>query len=324
MIILSFGPGSAQKANAQKLKIPEPEVDSSYIELDYKRWSLRAFGVIKFHTIILKSDQGGKVKYTPTDPLSIGLGFSYRFLLIDIGIRLNKDNTLSRHDLQGSLLFKKSLFELIIQRYEGFQERADNSIDYFRNDLRSSLFAINYFYNFNNDKLSLGSVLAGNRIQIKSTGAFVLGGYFSFNQVKADSSLVSSSSDNPFNEYANFTNLKTINLGAYFGYAYSLALPYNFAFFTTLNPGLGFSFSKVEGSESYEPPVFPSGKLHFRASLGHYSKKVYIIFSFNTYVSFIRLGHGNRYWLNAGQLKLAVGYRMKSKNKITETIDRTF
>jgi len=326
LIILFFGLGSSPKANAQKplIPIPEPEVDSNYIKLDYKKWSLRAFGVIKFHTLILKSDKGGKVRYTPTDPLSIGLGFSYRFLLIDVGIRLNKDNTLSRLDLQGSLVLKKSLIEVLVQRYEGFQERADNSIDIFRNDLKSSLFAINHFYNFNNKKLSLGSVLAGNRIQKKSTGTFVLGSYISFNQVKSDSSLVSSSSGNSFNEYANFTNLKTINFGAYFGYAYSLVLPHNFAFFSSLTPGLGFSFTKVEDDVSYTPPVFPSGKLHFRASLGHYAKKIYIILSFSNYLSIINLGHGNRYQLNAGQLKLAVGYRMKSQNKITETIDKTF
>ncbi len=324
MIILSFGPGSVQKANAQKLNIPKPEVDSTYIELDYKRWSLRAFGVIKFHTVILKNDQGGEVRFRPTDPLSIGLGFAYRFLLIDVGVRLNKDNTLSRLDLQGSLLLKKNLIEVIVQRYEGFQEKVDNSKNTFRDDLRSSLFAINYFYNFNNKKLSLGSVLAGNRIQKKSTGTFILGGFFSFNQIKADSSIVSYSLDNSFDEYARFNNLKSTNFGAYFGYAYSLVLPHNFAFFTNLSPGLGFSFTNVEGDETYTPPIFPSGKLHFRASLGHYTKKIYTILSFNTYLSIISLGHGNRYILNAGQFKLAVGYRMKSKNKITETIDKTF
>jgi hypothetical protein len=316
--------GLGQKANAQKLNIPDPELDSAYVEVDYKQWSIRAFGVIKYHTVILKNNKGGVVKYFPTDPLSIGLGFAYRFLLIDIGIRLNKDNTLSRLDLHGNLVLKKNLIEVFIQRYEGFQERADNSINLFRDDLKSSLFAINHFYNFNNKKLSLGSVLAGNKIQKKSTGTFVLGSYFSYNQVKADSSIVNSSEQNSFNEFANFTNLKTINFGAYFGYAYSLVLPKNFAFFSTINPGLGFNISKSEGDETYTPPIFPSGKLNFRASLGHYAKRIYIILGFNTYLTFIKLGHGNRYTLNAGQLKLAIGYRMNSKNKITETIDKTF
>jgi Domain of unknown function (DUF4421) len=313
--------GSSQKIKAQKIHIPEPEVDTSYIKLHYGEWSLRAFGALRYHNLTLKNDQNGKVRYTPDNPLSIGFGFAYRFIVLDLGLRLNNDKELTKLDFQSQLLIKNNLIEVVFQSYQGFQKKINGSSRGFRKDLKSTIFTLNHFYNINPRKLTLSSALAGNKVQRKSAGTLLLGSYLSYNKVTADSILFSGGD---FNDFGKISNYKMLNLGAYFGYAYTLVLPKKMFLFGFVSPGIGLNFAKIDALETYTPPVFPAGKLHFRVAVGRYSNRTYVILGLTTNLSLINLGHGNRYRQNAGNIKLVFGYRFNSKNKITETIDKTF
>ncbi len=316
--------GLSKKSAAQKIHISDPEVDSSFIQYNKKEWSLRAFGVTKFHNIILKNSDKTTIKYRPNNPFSFGLGFTYRFLIIDLGIVLNKKAQFENFDFQSNLLLKQNLIEFVFQKYQGFYQLIDKSDKLFRDDLKSTFFTINHFYNVNDKKLSLGTALAGNKIQMKSTGTVILGSYLSYNKIAADSSLVDFSNQPQFDRETRFKTLEMYNVGAYFGYAYSLVLPKNFIVFSNLTPGIGFNFAEATGDETYKPPIFPAGKLNFRIAIGNYSKRIYTILGFNTNLSLINLGNGNSLRHNAGQIKLVIGYRMKKSNKIIETIDKTF
>ncbi len=324
LLFLCFSLVSAPKPKAQTIPIADPKLDTSYVQLDYDTWSLRAFGVIKYHNFVLSNQSGEKIKYTPINPFSVGLGFAYRFIIMDAGFRLNKDNRLTRFDFNANLVFNKNMFEILLQRYEGFEGTIGTSTEYFREDIRSTLFNINQFYNFNNKKLSLGSTLSGNKIQQRSTGTFILGGYFSYSKIEADWSLVPSSREKDFNKEADFTEYSAINIGAYFGYAYSLVLYEKYILFTSVSPGIGLNFANVKGIENYKPPIFPVGKLHFIASIGYYTKRIYIIMALSTNLFITSLGNENRLKQNAGQIKLAFGYRIYSKNPLTKTIDKAF
>jgi Domain of unknown function (DUF4421) len=307
-------------SQAQKIAIHEPEVDSSYIELHYSEWSLRAFGAIRYHNLILMNDRV-KISFTPDSPFSIGAGFAYRFIVLDMGLRLNRNKDLSRFDFQSQLLIKHHLIELVLQNYQGFQKKVNGSGGGFREDLTSTIFTLNHLYNINNKKLTLSSALSGNKVQKKSAGTMLLGGYFSYNKVQADSVLFSGGD---FNEFGEITNYEMINAGVYLGYAYTLVLPQKIFLFGSFSPGIGFNFAKINALETYEPPIFPAGKLNFRIAVGRYSDRTYVILALTTNLSFINLGYGNRYRQNAGNIKLVFGYRFKSKNIITKKIDETF
>lgn len=324
LITLCLLSGCSNPTIAQIVPIAEPEVDSAYIELNYTTWSLRAFGAFKYHNLVISNTSGGKVKYRPTNPFSAGVGFAYRFIIMDIGFRINKDNRITRFDCITNLVFNKIMFEILAQKYEGFEEVVGTSEEYLRQDIKSTLISISQFYNFNNQQLSLSSTFSGNKIQKRSTGAFIVGSYFSYSKIESDSSLIPASVQGQFNDSANFNNFSTINVGGYFGYAYSLVLPSNFIFFSSLNPGIGFNFTTENDSETYTPPVFPAGKLHFRISGGYYTKRIYMILGLTTNLSILSLGEGNRFRQNGGQIKLVFGYRFNSINPLTKTIDKTF
>lgn len=324
LILLCLWPGFSNTSNAQIVPISDPEMDSTYIELNYTTWSLRAFGAFKYHNLVISNNSGGKIKYVPTNPFSAGVGFAYRFIIMDIGFRINKDYRITRFDCITNLVFQKIMFEILTQRYEGFEEVIGTSEEYLRDDIKSTLISISQFYNFNNQKLSLSSTFSGNKIQKRSTGAFIIGSYFSYSKIESDSSLIPASVKNQFNDSANFNNFSTLNVGAYFGYAYGLVLPGNFIFFSNLIPGIGFNFTTENDSETYMPPIFPAGKLHFRISCGYYTKRIYTILGLTTNLSVISLGDENRFRQNGGQIKLVFGYRFNSINPLTKTIDKTF
>jgi len=316
--------GISIKIGAQVIPIPDPEVDSSYIKLDYNTWSLRAFAIIKYQSLVLSNSSGEQIKYTPTNPFSTGVGFAYRFIILDLGIRINKDKEFKRFDLQANLVFKKHMIEILVQRYQGFQTTLNNSEEYFRDDIISDLFNYNHFYNFNNKQLSLGSSYSGNKIQKKSTGTFIVGGYLSYSKIKADSTLIPTLIDGDFTNIATLTEFSMVNIGAYFGYAYSLVLPHNFIFFGSASPGIGFNFTNATAYEDLQPPIFPAGKFHFRVSIGYYTKRIYTILGLTTNLSIVSLGEATRLRQNGGQIKLVFGYRFRSKIILTKTIDKTF
>ena len=324
LLILCICLGFSIKIGAQVIPIPDPEVDSSYVKVDYNSWSLRAFSVFKYHNLVFSNSSGGQIKYIPTDPFSVGVGFAYQFIILDFGIRINKDNTLARFDFQANLVFKKNMIEILAQRYQGFQTTIADSKEYFRDDITSTLFNYSHFYNFNNKQLSLASTYSGNKIQKKSTGTFLVGGYLSYSKIKADSSLVPTFIDGEITNIDTSSEFSMLNIGAYFGYAYSLVLPHNFIFFGSISPGIGFNFADAKIDEDFQPPIFPAGKFHFRASFGYYTKRIYTILGLTTNLSVVSLGDGFRFRQNGGQIKLVFGYRFYSGNPVTETIDKTF
>ncbi|MEQ9166773.1 MAG: DUF4421 family protein [Fulvivirga sp.] len=308
------------QATAQSLvKELSPKVDTTYVDLSYDSWSIRALGTYKYQNPVIKDAAGNVVRLIPKNPTSIGIGMAYKFLAVDIGIRLllvSGDIT-SRFDLQGEASFGNHLADLTVQRYKGFdQEGAMRSI--FRNDIRSTVVGVNYLYNFNSKKLSIRSVFTGNRRQKKSAGSFTVGGFISVQDIAADSSIVAG--EEGFDERAQLQNSRFNIIGIQGGYNYMLVLPYRFYVFGGLTPGMGLLNGEVTATDHYDINSRLVTKLNIRAAVGHNGQRFYSGIVYGSDIFFMNISADNKFNYNIGKLKLVIGYKFNRKLKFLDEV----
>jgi len=294
-----------------------PPPDSAYIEVLPNLWSLRVSATVKNQGNSIRSrESGGTVRYRPNNILSLGLGFSYKFLVIDLGInlKLNKQDATERFDFQGSIIGRKYLIDAFIQVYEGYKlANVTDAEQPFRDDLKVTNFGVNIMRTFGGSRLSIRSAFIGSEIQKRATGAFIAGGFFSNFHLRADSSIIPPERVADFNEYANLVQIDLLNFGVGGGYAYSLVLPKNWFLFLAVLPGIGLNFGDLHAEKWYNPPVGPFIKIHARAALGRSSIKNYQIISFSSDFFFMDFGHENFYRYNFGKIKFIYGFRLENR-----------
>ena len=291
--------------------------DSAYVTVLPNLWSIRILALAKNQGNSIRNSQSGEtVKYRPTNRLSLGLGFTYKFLLVDLGInlKLDKQNATERFDFHGLIITRKYLIDLFLQVYQGYElAKAQGFENPFRDDLAISNLGVNFMRTFGGARLSIKSAFIGSEIQKKAIGAFIAGGFFSNFHLRADSSIIPPARVSDFNDYANLDQIDILNFGVSGGYAYSLVFPKNWFFFLAALPGIGLNFGDLHAEKWYKPPVGPFIKIHARAALGRSSIKNYQIVSFSSDYFFIDFGHGNFYLYNFGKLKFVYGFRLENK-----------
>lgn len=291
--------------------------DSAYVEVLPNLWSIRILAMAKNQGNGIRNTQSGEiVRYRPTNRVSLGIGLTYKFLLIDMGanLRFNKKNATDKFDFQGSIITQKYLIDAVLQIYQGYELiKAQGIENSFRGDLKTSNLGINFIRTFGGSKLSIKSAFIGNEIQKKATGAFIVGGFFSTFHLKADSSIIPPERAPDFNDYAKLDQVGIVNFGAGAGYAYNIIFPKNFFLFLAGLPGIGLNFGDIHAEKWYQPPIGPFAKVQIKAALGHSSIKNYQIISFNSDFFIMDFGHQNLYRYNFGKIKFAYGFRMENK-----------
>lgn len=299
------------------------DLDTAYIKTSDKHYSIRPLSVFKYQNIIFKNREGYRIRYVPTNRISAGIGFSHKFLVADIAIRIansnNKDHT-SRFDMQLDIPYHQHFLGVFVQRYRGFKSTEPSiNEDNFREDIESSIWGMNYIYNFNPSKLSIKSIINGNQFQQKSAGAFLSGAYFSKSILLADSSVAIQRQED-FNQFAQISNLRIFNFGVMAGYAQIISLPADFFIFASLLPGLGINLGKTIGDTEYDLPKRPSIKINGKVAIGRNSEKFYTGITFNSDYFFIDLGNENRYRYNLGLVKFVLGIKLDFKNFFVDEI----
>ncbi len=307
-----------------------PNYDSTYVNVDWDRWSIRAFGIRKPQPVFLDLNRGNtKIKYEPNNLISAGLGIAYKFILLDIGFRLpfEKENPTRIFDLQTYLSLNAIELEAFAHIYRGFKlvDKKRNTAD-FRDDFKSSVFGFNLNFNVNSKVLSRQSIVSGTHTQKISTRSLSIGGYAFYLRISADISIV------PLESYPNLIdesyiiNTRIFTPGLSVGYGSFIVLPKNFYLYTGVLPGIGLAFGAVEANDSYQPPLGFSGKVNLRLALGYSSSRLYALFSFFGDYSFINLGNQNNLRYNHGRAKIIFGWRLyksiKELEKINEAIEK--
>lgn len=288
------------------------KMDTNYIDFEIKNWSLRAYSVYKTSSFSIHNTTD-KLNYTPKNPISIGFGFAYYPILIDIGFNIKpkkKDQT-QRFDFQADLMMYKNYFGFVLQRYQGFNvDNSKNENFGFREDIISTTLNLSYDYAFNGNRMSIGSVLSGSQIQKKSAGSVLLGGFFMYFDMKADSSIIPTELEDQFGTLYGLSSSLNIGGGINIGYSYIFVLPHNFFVFSGVNPGIGLLYKELnDDSNSYKSENLLVYKLNFKISVGYNGPKFYIVLTASDNISFTHITSVYKSSLNSGKGKLIFGYK---------------
>ena len=242
--ILSAYQGISQIPKVDEIIRP-PDVDENYVELNRHLWSARLFSLYKYQSFGLKNNNG-KVFYRPRRPFSLGLGFSYQTLLLDVGFRLGggADGASRRFDLQTNALIDRYIVGLNIQSYKGFEETNPEEFDNYRPDIRTTtvkLFALTFP---NHQQISFRTLQTGIDRQKRGAGSFTYGGFLGFHKMQADSSIIPDYEEGNFRPGFEINRLILGNLGVMGGYTY--IQPFNEIWYVagSISPGIGLQMGK--------------------------------------------------------------------------------
>jgi len=292
--------------------LPTQQVDSNYVNLEKKSFSIRTFLALKTQSFKLKNEDYGLL-YSPNNRLGVGVGFAYYPIILDlaVNIKINKENSSKRWDFQGELLYKRNLFNLYIQNYTGFEITGDQMSDVeFRPDIRSFTAGLSYFRILKADDVSFRSVFAVGAEPKTSIGSFAVGGTTSYYKMTADSSIVPSSQMEYFNDYALINQMLGLNVSINGGYLHVFVLPHRFFVFASLYPGIGISIQEITSIETYTPSNLLNLRLDMQVSTGYNGSRFYSTIGYILHYSSTSLDFSNQLIGRFGRLKLAVGFKL--------------
>lgn len=264
-----------------------------------------------------------ELTFRPNDPVNIGLGFSYKWLGINLSFPLaSKDvdnyGKTRRFDFGTHFYGRKIIVDLDFSWYKGYYLSNPQGVvpgwstgDPYpsRGDIAVTSLGVGGFYVFKHEKFSYRSAFSFNERQKKSAGSWVAGGGLSFNFIRADSTLVQGDYivelDSLKVKKANFGNLYTVG-----GYAHNFVLKH---FFLSLTAGLGLGYSQDKvflenGGDAVKNSGISLVSI-FRASIGYNNDVFYVGFSmYNNNISIASRKNLGLKYANTNY-NLYVGYR---------------
>ena len=132
------------------------------------------------------------MKYKTNDNILMGLGYTYSFLTINLGVKMpfiNKDDDLygeSKYfDLQTHFMFRSYIIDFYLQWNTGFYLSNPEDVYYQwdddaevmpqRGDMRTNVLGLNVQYLFNSDRYSYKASFYQNEFQKRSAGSPIVG-----------------------------------------------------------------------------------------------------------------------------------------------------
>jgi hypothetical protein len=306
--------------------------DTSYVKSMRDRLSLRVYNIVKTTDFSIRNtDLNQRLRFSPNNGLGIGLGFSYKFLALDLGfvipgtMRYRGDNPTTKFDLLSTLYGRKHVFDLTLQYYEGyflrnadrvFPEQIDAPGTEMRPDITSVDVALSYLYVLNNKKFSFQAAFLGDMIQRRSAGSITFHGFASLYGLEAESALLRFDFENSLNEQARITQLAIVSTGTGIGYAHTFVLPKKF--FVTLS-GAPLLMVNTIYSQINDPlyddieDIRLNLRLFTRSAVGYNADRFYLIFNVIYDNFFVRFGDHTRFDYSPLKMKLFFGYRISKK-----------
>lgn len=267
--------------------------------VDYSdQLSIKLFGSLKSNTIAHVNHQTeDRLEYKPNESLNLGFGFGYRWFGLDLAFNfrgVNNDDdqfgNTKRFDFQTNIYTRKFAGDLTIQLYEGYY--LSNPEEYISNfdpngpypirpDINTSRYGASLLYVFNHGKFSFRSAFNYNERQIKSTGSFLAGPFFSYFRMDADSTLIIPEAESEFDLSQDFRGSEYIRYGLAGGYGYNLVLGHRVFISLSIVIGLGPEIKKtpaINNSPANTESEF-TGRVATRMAMGYNAPKFYCGFS---------------------------------------------
>ncbi len=233
------------------------DTDEEYIRYDPDMLTVRTFLSRKVNGYQV-GEQGRRreAEYSPNDLNGAGLGFTYRFIGINLNFRApilnrsdDKRGTTRSFDLASYAYLRKFTIDAIAQVYKGHY-LSDNDllnsnfagdVAGIRPDLQTTLLGVNAHYIFNHRRFSYRSSFLQSEWQHKSAGSFLAGVNMHYVHIRADSSVVPAAT--ALGKDLTFDHSSIYSVGFDGGYAYTFV--YNTHWFTTLALMVGGGFNNT-------------------------------------------------------------------------------
>lgn len=323
--------------HGQKIRIPKFHYDTAYI-VDYDQsLAIRLVSPQRFFSVAIRNNEtGDKYTYRPNLRFGFGVGFSYRWLAMDVtfspkgtGRDNDKFGETSQFNLNASAYLARNAIAMKIRHYEGAY--ITNPQDYLPNwensqprpqrpDFKTTTLSFKYVIPFNWKKYSLRTTMLLDGSLKKSSGSVMTFSNFYYLNVKADSTLLPSEYAGSFPDEASIRKMNIFMLSQSIGYSYTFVVK-RFYFTISAYPSISFNLGDIESEAGTYGPNFVSFKLISVNGIGFNSRRWYsgLYFVFDN--NFVSLPHDLRLTNNVGEWRIFVGYRIKAPKVLEKYID---
>ena len=299
--------------------------DTNYISNYNHEVSLRILGVSKYNYFkMIDRNTNANILYYPDSKVSLGAGITYRWFSLDVlfnsGLNKRKAESSTAFDFQVKIFSPKQYFGLTYKYYYGYVIGDYNNISVeipdsvkVREDIRTSLFGLEYMYAFNYGRFSFKAPFLYNEIQKKSAGSFVVGVSLTSYILDGDDAVLPEEAKPDYNPNLYFSSLNTINLSFDGGYMYTLVFLPKFYLTVSAIPGIVLVAGDYKVDEREFLDLRASLKFSTMNSLGYNSRRFYAGLQFTN--SFFLTKIVDKSGIKDGYMKLKIfaGFRVRKK-----------
>jgi hypothetical protein len=337
VIILIITSGGSVKAQVFD-KIEKVQIDTNYIQAYKDELTVRTYISRKQNRYFLASKLASPyLKYHTNDNLLLGLGYTYSFLTLNLGIKMpfiNGDDDIygeSRYfDLQAHTILRSYIIDFYLQWNKGYY--LSNPEDLIpgwdpdgpfpmRGDMRTHILGLNVQYLFNSERFSYKASFLQNEFQKKSAGSPILGLEAYWMLGMTDSLMIGGNiPKSGFLENQDFNQVDIANAGVNGGYTYTFV--WDEKLYLSLSTVLGFSagYNQIHYTDS-STTITSKMTVGYcntsRVSLGYNSKRYFVGLSYSHFLMSNRApGYGDWYTYGTGYIRLSVVRRFILKRPI--------
>ncbi|MEA3463219.1 MAG: DUF4421 family protein [Bacteroidota bacterium] len=317
---------------------PEIDYDTSYIRVYKDELTTRLYLSRKQNGYTLTNGFAQPwMQYKTNDNILLGLGYTYSFLTINLGVKLpliNDDDDIYGEsnylDLQTHFMFRSFIMDLYLQWNSGYYLSNPEEVYPFwqdqearpvRGDMRTNIVGLSAQYLFNSDRFSYKASFWQNEFQRKSAGSPIVGIEAYYMLGMTDSMMVEDAipssgymDDLPFNQN------DMMNAGLSGGYAYTFVYKEKLSLSLSTVLGLSGSFHRVH----YTPDSYTLTKglsvgltNTSRLSLGYNTAKHYFGISYQRFWMSVMAGsYKDWYSYNTGHVRINFVKRIHLKRPI--------
>ncbi|MBK8497888.1 MAG: DUF4421 domain-containing protein [Flavobacteriales bacterium] len=310
-------------ASAQGRRVPTA-YDTSYVHDYTHRLTTRFYLSTKYNAVTIASASSTDLVYRPNNKINMGLGASYRALTLNIGFGIpfvNNDDAVrgrTRYfDAQANIHTQRWATNLFLQVFGGYYIPSHSLLETgwqqeterpYRADLVEFNLGGSSMRILNHRRFSYRATFSKDAWQHRSQGTFLFGGYLTYYELRADSSLVPSRLSAQFDPALLMHKARFMDLGPMGGYAHTFV--YKDHWFATVSVAVGAGaslqriFSNTDSGEQRFTATGPGWHGQYRAGAGYNSRRTQVVLSINQEnIGYLQASQNNVRWA-VGNIRL--------------------
>jgi hypothetical protein len=266
--------------SAQEKKIADH--DSSYYSTYHEKLTARTYLSRKYTALKLNAPGSSipDMQYRSNTSLNIGVGATYKYLTVNIGIGINTFNPNQEKgkthylDLQSHFYARKWNFDLLGEFYRGYfmspkgLGSVDNQTYYTRKDLAVQYGGFAAYRALNERNFSYQAGLVQNEWQKKSAGSVLVGGEMYYGAIHGDSVLVPAIIDASYLQ-RDIRKVHFFELGAGIGYAYTFVYHQHYFLLGSATVNLDLRYAREANPGNHADKMGFTPNFIFHAGAGY-------------------------------------------------------